>query len=110
MNFLKILGLAMFAVVCVAITVLGNKPDIYRSTYGATAPRSVNDPDFERQYHHGLIQTLRAWELLEEKQTSTVRVGIIDAGICGAHQDLVNMLDENLHGFRARLLLRKTLW
>ena len=58
----------------------------------------TNDPDFEQQYHHALIQTLRAWELLEEKQTTTVRVGIIDAGICGAHQDLVNMLDENLHG------------
>ena len=57
-----------------------------------------NDPDFDRQYHHKLIQTLQAWALLEGRQTTTIRVGVIDGGICGRHLDLINMLDKNLHG------------
>jgi len=90
-----------------AIEMLEEHPDVEHTHFNfilqlnSTEPQSIappNDPDFDRQYHHQLIQTLQAWALLEGRQTTTVRVGVIDGGICRWHQDLSNMLDENLHG------------
>jgi serine protease len=46
-----------------------------------------NDPLFAQQYHVGLVQAPRAWDLLPTG-TAPIVVGIIDTGIDSTHDDL----------------------
>lgn len=45
-----------------------------------------NDPDVNRQYHHGLVKSFEAWPLLPTD--TTVVVAVIDTGIDTTHVDL----------------------
>lgn len=45
-----------------------------------------NDAELENQYHHALIQTFEAWEILDT--TKQIVIGIVDTGIEFDHEDL----------------------
>ena len=52
-----------------------------------------NDPQAKDQYHHNLIKTYEAWDLLDT--TKQVLIGIVDTGIEFEHSDLKNNIWYN---------------
>lgn len=60
-------------------------------------PRELtpNDPSFQKQYHHQIMETQESWDILNSSEAQEVIVAVTDDGIQLDHEDLKNILYQN---------------